>query len=196
MSKFPRFLRSKFNKKQSSESIFGPLQITGEFEYTICEISQTDNELYTYIKNINKEINDIDIDINLKDAVFSRIIRIDLGHINPIIGFISMKIIRESYNITHISIHKSFRHQGLAKMLLMTLANYISLKINENSERSKLLEPVLLPCVVTSIIPENINDVIMLFRIQKFSEMKLYTNYHMFKPVKTFINIIDSPIYL
>ncbi len=166
----------------SNEIVFGPLQLKGEFNYEILNNCEKDNELLKYIQNIDKEnhkktkIMDI-----IDNAVFIRVIKLDLGHIHPIIGLFTVKILNYSYNISHISVHKSFRRQGLAKMLVTCFANHLNSEINTNS-------------LVTCFVSDEMENIVELFRSLKFNEIAIDTDYHMLKPTKYFIKLIESPI--
>jgi predicted GNAT family acetyltransferase len=169
-----------------NEALFGPLQLTGEFSYIISKTCEIDNELLEYIKSIDEETEKQTKIISLiEDSVFTRTIKLDLGHTKPLIGLITMKIFNQSYNITHISVHKSFRRQGLAKMLLSTLANFI----NESEPKYELVS-----VVVSENEPNTPNDIITLFRSLKFNEMIIEDDHHMLKHTQFFTKIIDCPV--
>lgn len=197
MFKLPKLISNNIIKT-SNEAIFGPLQIKGDFCYNILENIKIDNELLEYVKHINNEYYTKHIDniIQLIDnSVFSRVIRLDLGHINPIVGLITVSLDNNSYTITHISIHKSFRKQGLCRLLLMALANFINKQKSESgsgSGRNNVLEPDL--PLINIIIPEHIDDLINIFRTLKFNEMHMHSDIHMLKSIDLFLSIIDSPI--
>lgn len=170
-------------KKKLNEAVFGPLQLKGEFSYSINNTCVgPEQHLFDYVSSIANEC-DMRIDINgiLNESIFTRIIQLDLGHLSPVIGLLTVKIFNGSYNITHISVHKSFRRQGLAKLLLMSFANYL---IGQ--------EPKL--PMVSVIIPDELNDAMMFFRTLKFNEMYLMNNNHMLKSTGLFLDIVNSPI--
>lgn len=176
----PQQCLRKFN-----EAIFGPLQVTGEFAYSISNNCEINNELLKYIKNIDDEIkHHTNISQLIEESIFIRVIRINLDYINPIIGLITVKIHNNSYNITHISVHRTFRRQGLAKLMLMALANNLSADV-KNANKYNL---------VSSVISENSKEGIALFRDLNFNEMSIGFEYHMLKPTQTFCKIIDCPI--
>jgi hypothetical protein len=163
-----------------NEAIFGPLQLRGELCYNVSKTCDIDNELLNYIKIIDNEVNKKTKIIQLmEDSIFTRVIRLDLEYINPIIGLLTMKISNNSYNITHLSIHKSFRRQGLAKMLLSSLACFLKLD-----------------CKLVSIIisKKYMEDAVELFRSLKFNEMTIENSYHMLKPVHFFCKITNCPL--
>lgn len=167
-----------------NETIFGPLQLTGEFNYIVSKSCEIDNELLGYIETIDEEIGCRTKIIPLiEESIFTRTIRVDLGHTKPLIGLITVKIFNNSYNITHISIHKSFRKQGLAKMLLSILANFL----NEG-------ELGLVSVIITEDMLESVNNAISLFRSLKFNEMIIGNNCHMLKYTQLFTQIIDCPV--
>jgi ribosomal protein S18 acetylase RimI-like enzyme len=168
---------------KNNEAVFGPLQLKGEFSYNINKtyIGQ-EQHLFDYVNSIAVEHN---IKINVKalfdKSIFTRIIQLDLGHSSPVIGLLTVKIFNGSYNITHISVHKSFRRQGLGKLLLMSFANHLL-----------GVEPGL--NMVTVIIPDELNDALMFFRTLKFNEMRLVNNNHMLKSTNLFLEIVNSPL--
>lgn len=168
-----------------NEAIFGPLQLTGDFSYTISNTCEIDNELLKYMKSIDQETgNKTKIMQLIEDSIFVRTIRLDLDHISPLIGLIVVRISNYSYNITHLSIHKSFRRQGLARLLLSTLANTLA---NTTISKPKC---ELVSCVILG----NMNSGIALFRDLNFNEMFIDNKYHMLKSTQLFNKLINSPI--
>lgn len=170
-----------------NEYIYGPLQLFGEFDYSIIEAYQNDQELLNYINHIDQENKSNNSDNNTtdifklhNDSIFTRMLKLNMEYINPIIGLITIQILNNTYNITHISIHKSFRGQGLAKLLLMTFANYI-----ENNKKYNL---------ITIILSENINKYCDFFRNLDFNETIINSNYHMIQDINKFCKIINNPI--
>lgn len=167
-----------------NEAVFGPLQLNGEFSYDISKTCEIDNELLKYINSIDPTFFTRTKIISLiEDSVFTRAIKLDLGYTKPLIGLITVKISNQTYIITHISIHKSFRKQGLAKMLLSILANFI----NGSNTKHEL---------ISAVVPMENNDGTAFFRSLKFNEMIIENNYHMLKHVQYFVKTIDSPIRL
>jgi len=172
-------------QKKLNEVIFGPLLIKGSFSYILDNVCEINIELLKYIHHIDSKNNQKTKIINLiENAIFTRVVRLDLGYTSPIIGLITVKIFNKSYNISHISIHEEFRCQGLAKLLILLFANYLY-----NEEKPELLQPL-----ITCIIPNNIDDLVSLFRSLKFNEMNIDTEYHMLKSTKIFTKLIESPI--
>jgi len=168
-----------------NESIFGPLQVKGEFGYDVSEVSGVTKELVNYINSIGgvDDLSILNLSKEIEGSVFTRVIRVDLGHINPIIGLITVEMLYGyTYNITHISVHSSFRGQGLANLLLMTLAKYISGK-----------GQVIVNEVVSIVIPGDMDDLIMMFRHLKFNEIRLDPNYYMLKSTSQFVSIMNAP---
>jgi hypothetical protein len=163
-----------------NELIFGPLDLTGGFSYFIIKECEINNELLHYLHSIDNEIGSPKTKIiNLiNSSIFTRIIKLNLGYTNPLIGLLTVVVINNCYRITHISIHKSFRRQGLAKMLLTILANSIDPKYE----------------LVTSVILENMENGIALFRSLKFNEVIIETDYHMLQTTNLFCNLTHSPI--
>ena len=107
--------------------IYGPLEINGHFDYEVIGITKKDtDEIEEYaLGNFDGYFRKKEILTFLEESIFVRKITLDLDHIKPIIGLIYVMPDENSYFIAHLSIHKSFRRQGLAKMLLSILAEYI-----------------------------------------------------------------------
>ena len=110
--------------------IFGPLEVTGSFEYKISRITYSDTEeIIKYsVKNYNNNYYRFcrtGIIGMLSDSIFTRIIRLDLDYINPIIGLLYVISEENSFFISHLSTHEKFRNQGLASLMLCSLAEFI-----------------------------------------------------------------------
>lgn len=166
---------SKFN-----EFIYGPLMIKGEFNYIISDNCEINTDLIGYITNIDNEIETNTEIIQLfKKAIFSRIIKVDLQHTQVIVGLITMEIVDSMYQITHLSIHKLFRNQGLAKLLLCLSANYTDNEYQTvNSSISIKLSP-------------NMVNALNLFRSLNFNEIG---HHLMLISTQSFKKILESPI--
>lgn len=166
-----------------NEVVFGPLQLNGEFDYNISDICEINEETLKYVESIGdqkiKFINAVNA------SMFTRVIKLDLGYMQPIIGIFTVKLFNHSYNISHVSIHRLFRNQGLSKLFMTSFANYLS---GENNVKT----------FVTCVIPENLvngySGIVELFRSLNFIEVKMGTYKYMSIPTKNFIKLINSPI--
>ncbi len=169
-----------------NEDIFGPLQVKGEikgnFNYNTSEKLQISENLFDYLKN-NTNVHDIYSSVNeMVESNFTRIIEIDIGNIeaNPIIGILTVNCSNNLYDITHLSIHKSFRNQGLAKMLLMSLANYCCIRSKCENDS------------VIITIPEHMDDLSRLVKRYNFTETYHLNFYYV--STSTFKQITKSQI--
>lgn len=114
------------------ECLYGPIELTAKFDYEIHSVENEDTEeIVQYaIDNFDGYFRKKEAQETLADSVFTRKIVLntrDLNNSSCIIGLIYANEFKNSYSITHLSIHKIFRNQGLAKMLLSLLAEYIKL---------------------------------------------------------------------
>jgi len=168
-----------------NEALFGPLQLKTELCYEISNVKEISNELLNYIKLIDDETNlKTNIIDLIESAYFLRIIKLDLRHIKPIIGLITVNRSYSpsciSYNISHISVHESFRDQGLAKLMVFSFINFMSDKYTPFS-------------FISCIVPSKLDKCISLFRSLKFNEI-VGNNYHMLKSIKQSIKMIEEDI--
>lgn len=107
-------------------------RVTTKLEYQMRPVTRDDifsNEILQYDSCIqnnqtyhwNNEL----LERSFKYSIHNRIIRASLDYTYPIIGLLFVSNIYNSYHIDTLSIHPKFRRQGLAKLLLATLADYI-----------------------------------------------------------------------
>jgi len=111
------------------DHLHGPLEVSSSFNYTVKSIKACDTtEIVKYsIKNYNEYEDVFDrktANEHRRESIFTRIIRINMDYVSPIIGLLYV-IGDNSYYIGHLSVHNNFRRQGLAKMMLSSLAEFI-----------------------------------------------------------------------
>ena len=159
-----------------NDHIFGPLEVTSSFSWDVSTITEKDlNEIVQYTKfNCNYEFDFNAAKETLDDSIFTRIIRVDMNYVKPIIGLLFVTGDENSYYVAYISIHQNFRQQGLARMLFSSLANYIkvspsgyagiSLRVNRNNTEAI----TLYKSYGFKIIRSNIDDFVMAESVKDF----------------------------
>lgn len=200
---------SKRSSKPTNEAMFGPLQLTGEFCYNVFKNSEIDErtvrQVETYILSIEDECN-ISIPINklLTTSIFTRVVKLDLGYMHPVIGLITISADNNVYEITHISVHKMFRNQGLAKLLLFSFVSYldqmnnisnnpintvddVSVDVYEESHENKFIT-----CIIPRLNGQNTETAHTFFDRLKFNEVIEGTNTHMIRTISGFIELTKT----
>jgi len=115
------------NNSIKQEHLYGPLEINSSFSYCIRPMLRRDLvELCNYSgKNCKFKFDINYINQLYVEAIFTRVLKLDLDYITPIIGAMIVSKDKMDYKITHLSIHKNFRNQGLEETLLCCFASIV-----------------------------------------------------------------------
>lgn len=104
------------------DHLYGPLEVQSSFNYFVKSIEIGDT---TEIEKYSENDNGINFEEYYNNSIFTRIIRVNMNYIKPIIGLLYVTNDLNSYFIIYLSVHSNFRRQGLAKMMLSSLAEFI-----------------------------------------------------------------------
>jgi ribosomal protein S18 acetylase RimI-like enzyme len=167
------------------EILYGPLELKADLDYEIVNCFQEDiYEICEYTKyNTDYEFTYNDIKKIINESFFSRIIRLNLDYVKPIVGVIFVNKYSKHYDIIHLSVHRNFRQQGIGKLLVYTLANFLNNTDNKDIEYVGITIPAS---------NHNLFRISQSFNFEKHS--RFFGYFDLRKKINEFIEIINSPI--